>query len=462
VLHDPLNMDTITAIATPLGLAGIGVVRISGPDAKKIAGRLFKPKRPLRVLQTHRLYLGRLIDPESGEMVDEVLLSFMKAPNSYTREDVVEINSHSGYLLLSRILRMVLREGARLAEPGEFTFRAFMNGRIDLSQAEAIVDLIHSPSEKGLRLASAQMEGRLRMEVERLRQKAMDLLARIEVSLDYPDEETDALLGIDEIMEEGLIQPIRALLAAHGQRKVWMEGIETVIVGRVNVGKSSLLNRLLNEERAIVTPIPGTTRDMVESTLYIEGIPLRLVDTAGLRRGKGTLEKIGMERAGKKTEDADLVLVVIDQSRPLHKDDLSVITRVEKKKAILVINKVDLPAKMKEGDLKMSRIALPLVRISALRGDGIDELRKAIKSLILSGEEASNDLGLAPNVRQRQALEEAGRCFTRAFQNLKDGMPLEIMAVDMNEGLAALGEITGETATEEILDRIFSQFCLGK
>jgi tRNA modification GTPase len=461
VLRDPPNIDTIAAIATPLGLAGIGVVRISGPDAKSIAGRLFRPKRLLKVLQTHRLYLGRLTDPESGEMVDEVLLSFMKAPNSYTREDVVEINSHSGYLLLSRILRMVLKEGARMAEPGEFTFRAFMNGRIDLSQAEAIVDLIHSPSEKGLRLASAQMEGRLRMEVEHLRQKAMDLLARIEVTLDYPDEETDALLGADE-MEEGLIQPIRALVAAHGQRKVWMEGIETVIVGRVNVGKSSLLNRLLNQERAIVTPIPGTTRDMVESTLYIEGVPLRLVDTAGLRRGKGTIEKIGMERAGKKMDEADLVLVVIDQSRPLHKDDLTLITRVEKKRAILVINKVDLPARMKEEDLKMTGTALPLVRISALRGDGIDELRKAIKSLILSGEEASQDLGLAPNVRQRQALEEAGRCFTRAFQNLKDGMPLEIMAVDMNEGLAALGEITGETATEEILDRIFSQFCLGK
>jgi tRNA modification GTPase len=461
VLRDPPNIDTIAAIATPLGLAGIGVVRISGPDAKSIAGRLFRPKRFVKVLQTHRLYLGRLIDPESGEMVDEVLLSFMKAPNSYTREDVVEINSHSGYLLLSRILRMVLKEGARLAEPGEFTFRAFMNGRIDLSQAEAIVDLIHSPSEKGLRLASAQMQGGLRLEVEHLRQKAVDLLARIEVTLDYPDEETDAILGADE-MEEGLIQPIRALVAAHGQRKVWMEGIETVIVGRVNVGKSSLLNRLLNEERAIVTPIPGTTRDMVESTLYIEGVPLRLVDTAGLRRGKGTIEKIGMERARKKMEEADLVLVVIDQSRPLHKDDLTLITRVGKKNAILVINKVDLPAGMKEEDLKLSGTAPPLVRISALRGDGIDELRKAIRSLILSGEEASQDLGLAPNVRQRQALEEAGRCFTRAFQNLKDGMPLEIMAVDMNEGLAALDEITGQSATQEILDRIFSQFCLGK
>jgi tRNA modification GTPase len=461
VLRDPLNMDTIAAIATPLGLAGIGMVRISGAGAKSIAGRLFRPKRPVKVLQTHRLYLGHLIDPESGEMVDEVLLSFMKAPHSYTREDVVEINSHSGYLLLSRILQMVLREGARLAEPGEFTFRAFMNGRIDLSQAEAILDLIRSPSEKGLRLASKQMEGRLRLEVEHLRQKAMDVLARIEVSLDYPEEEPDAVPRTDE-MEEGLIKPIRALVAAHGQRKVWMEGVDTVLVGRVNVGKSSLLNRLLNEERAIVTSIPGTTRDIVESTLYIEGLPLRLVDTAGLRHGKGTLEKIGMERARKKMEEADLVLVLIDQSRPLHKDDLNLISQVEKKRAIVVINKLDLPGRMKEEDLRMSGTTLPVVRISALRGDGIDELRKAIKGLILSGEETSNDLHIAPNVRQKQALEEACRHFTRAVQNLKDGMPLEIIAVDMNEGLAALGEITGETASEELLDRVFSQFCLGK
>ena len=235
-----------------------------------------------------------------------------------------------------------------------------------------------------------------------------------------------------------------------------------MIVGRVNVGKSSLLNRLLNEERAIVTPIPGTTRDVVESTLYVDGLPLRLVDTAGLRRGKGTLETIGMERTRKKMEEADLVLVLIDRSRPLHKDDLALISRVENRRAVVVINKVDLPPRMKEEDLKMSGTAVPVVKISALKGDGIDELRKAIKSLILSGEEAINDLHLAPNLRQKQALEKACRCFSRAVQNLKDEMPLEIIAVDMNEGLAALGEITGETATEEILDRIFSQFCVGK
>ncbi len=461
MLRDPLNMDTIAAIATPLGLAGIGVVRISGPDAKRIAGRLFRPKRPVKALQSHRLYLGRLIDPESAETVDEILLSFMKAPHSYTREDVVEINSHSGYLLLSRILRLVIKEGARLADPGEFTFRAFINGRIDLTQAEAIIDLIQSPSEKGLALASGQMQGRLRSEVDHLRQKAVDFLARIEVTLDYPDEEPDALPGAEEV-EEGLIIPTRGLITAHGQRKVWMEGAETVIVGRVNVGKSSLLNRLVNEERAIVTPIAGTTRDVVESLLYIEGVPLRLVDTAGLRRGKGTLEKMGIERARKKMEEADLVLVLIDQSRPLHEDDLNLISRIEKKRAILVVNKIDLPGKLNEEDLKISGTSLPLVKVSALKGDGIDELRKAIKALIVSGEETSNDVRVAPNVRQSRALEEACRFFTNAVQNLKDRMPLDVIAVDLSEGLAALGEITGETATEEILDRIFSQFCLGK
>ena len=458
---DPSTEDTIAAISTPLGLAGIGIVRISGPDAKSISRRVFRPKRAVHTFQSHRLYLGHFIDPDTGGTLDEVLLSVMGAPCSYTREDVVEINSHSGYLLLSQILQIVLKQGARLAEPGEFTFRAFMNGRIDLSQAEAIMDVIRSPSERGLRLAADQMEGRFRKSVEHLRQKTVEYLARLEVGIDYPEEAPDALPGADQ-MEEELIKPIRDLIGGHAQRKIWMEGVKTVIVGRVNAGKSSLLNRLLNEERALVTPIPGTTRDVIESTLYIEGLPLRLMDTAGFRRGKGTLEKMGMDLTRQKIEAADLILVVMDRSRPLREDELHMVDQIVEKRSVVILNKMDLPSKLREEDLKAAVGGNPLVRISALTGEGIEELRRVIRALVLEGDKAEAEPTIAPNMRQKLALEEACRFLSRAAQNARDGMPLEIVAVDLNEGLSSLGEITGETATEEILDRIFSQFCLGK
>lgn len=458
---DPSNKDTIAAISTPLGLAGIGIVRISGPGAKRLLGNLFRPKRAVESFQSHRLYLGYVVDPDTGGTVDEVLASVMAAPHSYTREDVVEINSHSGYLLLSRILQIVLKQGARLAEPGEFTFRAFMNGRIDLSQAEAVMDLIRSPSERGLRLAADQMKGLFRSSVDHLRQKAVECLARLEVGIDYPDEEPDALPAPDQ-MEKDLVEPLRALIRGHGRRKIWMEGIKTAIVGRVNAGKSSLLNRLLNEERALVTPIPGTTRDIIESTLYVEGLPLRLMDTAGFRRGRGALEKMGMERTRQKMEEADLILVVIDGSRPLHEDELNLLAQMLKRRSVVILNKMDLPPRIREEDLKAAVGERPLVRISALTGEGIEELRKVVKSLVLEGEEAGADPSIAPNLRQKLALEEACRHFERAARNLRDTLPLEIVALDVNEGLSALGEITGETTTEDVLDRIFSQFCLGK
>jgi tRNA modification GTPase len=287
---DPSSADTIAAISTPLGVAGIGIVRISGPAAKSIAQRIFRPKKPVTRLQSHHLYFGYLHDPNTGSTVDEVLLSFMAAPRSYTREDVVEINTHSGYLLLSRILEIVLNEGARPAEPGEFTFRAFMHGRIDLSQAEAMMDLIHAQSEKGLRLAANHVKGSFRIEVEQLRQRVLDCLSRIEVLIDYPDEDPAVLPSTDEI-EVNLITPLRELIAAHNQGKIWIQGIKTAIVGRVNAGKSSLLNRLLDEERALVSSIPGTTRDIIESTLYYPGSSPPSHGHGRLQAGKGNSRK---------------------------------------------------------------------------------------------------------------------------------------------------------------------------
>lgn len=461
MLFDPSNTDTIAAISTPLGAAGIGIVRISGPAARSISEKIFTPKKPVTSLKSHRLYFGRLIDPETGEALDEVLLSFMAAPSSYTREDVVEINAHSGYLLLARILETVLKEGARLAEPGEFTFRAFLRGRIDLSQAEAMMDLIHARSETGLRLAVNHLKGSFSVEVETLRNKALDILARIEAMIDYPEEGLEALPAADEI-ERDLLHPLQGLIAAHDSGKIWIQGVNTVIVGRVNAGKSSLLNRLLKEERALVSAIPGTTRDVIESTVYVQGLPLRLMDTAGFRQGKGLLENKGMAQTRKKMEEAEMILLVLDQSRPLDKVDMDLLERTRKRKTLAILNKIDLPSRIGRRNLEQAVAGIPLVRISALRGDGVDELRRAILNLVLSGNEGLQDLSLAPNVRQKQALEKACHAFSEASKNLQAGMPLEIIAEDMREALAALGEISGETSAEDVLDRIFSRFCLGK
>jgi tRNA modification GTPase len=338
-----------------------------------------------------------------------------------------------------------------------------MNGRLDLTQAEAIIDLINAQSERGLRLASNQIRGGLRLEIEDLRQKVLDLQARIEVAIDFPEEDVGSLNREETArrVQEDLLAPASRILSGYGERKLWMEGLKTAIVGRVNAGKSSLLNRLLNEERAMVTPIPGTTRDVVESTIHLEGLPLRLMDTAGFRKVKGELEKMGVLRAEQTMEEADLVLLVIDRSRPLQTEDFDLLGRVREKKALVVLNKIDLPAKVSEEVLESKAGGLPRVRISALKGDGIEALRKAIRDVIASGIDTT-DLGVAPGLRHKEALERASNHFEKSVANLKDGLPLELVAADLQWGLEALGEIVGETAGDELLDRIFSRFCIGK
>jgi tRNA modification GTPase len=463
MLHDHLNNDTIAAIATPAGQAGIGIIRISGPHAETIARSIFKPKKPLDTFKSHHLYLGHLVDPHSGQMIDQVLLSFMEAPHTYTREDVVEINSHSGYLLLDQILRIALREGARLAKPGEFTFRAFINGRIDLTQAEATVDLINSKSERGLQIASQQVKGALREEIGRLRQRALDILAQVEVAIDFPDEE--GLFPAEQctaILEKDIIITIERIIARHEERKVWLEGINTVILGRVNAGKSSLLNRLLNEERALVTPVPGTTRDVVEAMVHMEGVPLRLMDTAGFRKVRGKVEQLGIDLTKRKMREADFSLVIIDQSRPLNQDDLEILAATKHKRSLVVLNKIDLPRKAEPEPLNAATRGVPVVEISALTGEGIDVLRKAIRDLVLAGCSDAMETSIVPNLRHATALSAAGESFKKAFQNIRQELPLEIIATDLQAGLDSLGEITGETSNEEVLDRIFSQFCIGK
>ncbi|MBL7205046.1 MAG: tRNA uridine-5-carboxymethylaminomethyl(34) synthesis GTPase MnmE [Desulfobacteraceae bacterium] len=457
------DQDTIAAIATPIGQAGIGIIRVSGPLSLEIAGKIFRPKNPTPLLRSHHLYLGHLLEPSSGNAIDEVLLSFMRAPHTYTQEDVLEINSHSGYALLSKILEILLGQGARLATPGEFTLRAFLNGRIDLTQAEAVIDIINSQSERGLYLASQQVQGSFKEEIEGLRQKAIHILARAEVAIDFPEEETDLVFREEGTkgINEDLIKPIEALIEAHESR-IWVDGINTVIAGRVNAGKSSLLNRLLNEQRAIVAPMPGTTRDIIESTINIEGIPLRLMDTAGFRRVNDEVERLGINLTKQKLKESDFVLIVIDQSRPLGQDDLDTILQSKGKKTLIVINKIDLPSKLGQGADSEALSLFPSVKISALTGQGLDQLKKAMKDCILEGRLDTMSSHAVPNLRHRHALNNALQFFKDAEQRTREEAPMEIIALELRSGLDALGGITGETTSEDVLDSIFSQFCLGK
>jgi len=462
--YEPMNNDTIAAVSTPFGKAGIGIIRVSGPRAEEIAKKIFRPGNPFLALESHRLYLGQITDPSSGQMIDEVLLSFMKAPHSYTKEDVVEINSHSGHTLLSKILQIIVEQGARMARPGEFTFRAFANGRIDLTQAEAVMDLINSRSERGLLLASRQIRGELRDRVKELRTGLIEILARIEAAIDFPEDEP-GMLSREEtagFIEKDIIEPVNRFISAYARRKMWMEGIDTVIAGRVNAGKSSLLNRLINEERAIVTSVPGTTRDVIESTIHMKGIPFRLMDTAGIREGKGKIERLGIKRSEQKLEEADLALILIDRSRPMNKDDHRIISRAGREKSLIVVNKIDLPSRLDEAELNRIVDGMKVIRISTLTGEGIDDLLNTIPDKVMENDPDSISLSPAPNIRHKNALTKALANFKGAVENIRNGSPLDIIAMDVREGSDALGEITGETTDEEIYDRIFSEFCLGK
>jgi tRNA modification GTPase len=456
--------DTIAALSTPPGQAGIGIVRISGPLAKDIAGRIFRAKHPPMVWTSHLLTLGRLVDPDTGVTVDEVLLSYMKAPHSYTREDVVEINTHSGHALVERILRMVLNAGARAARAGEFTFRAFMNGRIDLTQAEAVMDLIQAKSEQGVELASGQLCGRMRARIESVRRVALDILAHTEVGIDYPEEMNGVISGEEafSLLAQDVIAPLSDIRDAYAQRRFWADGVNTAIVGRVNTGKSSLLNRLAEEERAIVTEVPGTTRDVIEALIYVDGLPIRLLDTAGYRTPQGEVERIGVERTDQTLKGANLALVVVDRSQSFDEEDRRVLQRCADIPTLVVLNKIDLPNRLDEAKARSAIADLATVSVSALTGEGMDGLRRLIRTAVLEDSSGTLEMDFLPNARQNRAMGEALDWFQQASNHFREEAPLDIVAVDLNNGLDALAEITGARATEETLDRIFQTFCLGK
>lgn len=460
-LDTNIRTDTIAAISTPLGEAGIGIVRLSGPDAEAIARKIFRPYRlPGDLWHSHHLLLGRIIDPVQGEIVDEVLLSLMRAPHSYTREDVIEINCHSGYAVLSRILHLVLEHGARLAAPGEFTQRAFLSGRIDLTQAEAVLEVIQARTAASLRIATQHLAGGLGQEIRALRDRLTDLVASVEATIDFPEEVPD--LAPAQVLADlqPLIEQIQALKDSYAQGRLFQEGLAVVIAGRPNVGKSSLLNRLLQEERAIVTEIPGTTRDVIEETISLQGLPVRLCDTAGLRAARDRVEELGIQRAQDRLAQADLILYLVDVSQPLSPEDVAQLTALANRSVLLVLNKCDLPTILAETALQ-SRWPYPVFKISALTGQGLEHLKAAIFQAALG-----NGLNLSGQIvtqaRHRQNLAACLRFLEQGRDILRTGQPLELLALDLQEAARELGEILGEEIGEEVLERIFARFCLGK
>jgi tRNA modification GTPase len=463
--------DTIAAIATPQGEGGIGTIRISGPRAAEILAELFVPASgkvpPVEEIESHRLVFGFVRDPESGERVDEVLAVLMRAPHSYTREDVVEIDCHGGVVPVQRVLGLCLREGARLAQPGEFTLRAFLNGRLDLAQAEAVLDVVRARTGEGLRLAVEQLAGGVSSRVKGARAKLLHALAHLEATIDFPEDDVPPADVSPELMDA--LDDLRALIASASTGIVLRQGVRTAIIGRPNVGKSSLLNALLRTERAIVTPIPGTTRDTLEEIANVRGVPLVLTDTAGLRADDATndpIERIGMDRTRRALGESDLALLVLDGSKKLSTEDMELIRELKELAPpmwLAVVNKSDLEQALNQRTLKEVLGKVDIVATSAVKPDGTDLLEKKLADLVLSGKAtpAPGDATVT-SVRHRDALQRAEEHVKAALDSAADNAPAAFVAVDLHSALNTLGEITGETVGEDLLDEIFSNFCIGK
>ncbi|PIS31628.1 tRNA uridine-5-carboxymethylaminomethyl(34) synthesis GTPase MnmE [Candidatus Saganbacteria bacterium CG08_land_8_20_14_0_20_45_16] len=448
--------DTIAGIATPVGIGGVGIVRISGKNAYKILARVIKLATG-QAIKSHLMLHGFIVDPTTGSRLDKAMACFMQSPKSFTGEDVVEIYCHGGQAVLQEVLALVLRQGASLAGRGEFTKRAFLNSKIDLSQAEAVLDLVKAPTAKGAGLALAQLEGRLSSAINNLRSRLIKLQAEIEGQIDFSDD----LPALDYNCLQNDLQAIREeikkLLASAPSGRIYRQGLATAIIGKPNVGKSSLLNALLKEERAIVTDVPGTTRDTIEELVDINGFPLRIIDTAGLRHAKDKVEGFGIERTEKELAAADFVLAVLDRSKKLDELDLLVLSKSNDKPGVIVLNKSDLPKVMEAREFSW-----PMVEISALKGEGIDDLSSVIISELnkLFGQESSASVII--NARHQECLARADSSLAKAAETVAQKMSAEFVAVDLKEAIVALGEVTGEIVSDEIINTIFEQFCVGK
>lgn len=457
------EFDTIAAISTPPGEGAISIVRMSGEEAVSIAQKVFSGK-DLTQAKSHTINYGHIVDPKTHEEIDEVMVSLMLAPKTFTREDVVEINCHGGIVATNRILQLLLVNGARLAEPGEFTKRAFLHGRIDLTQAESVMDLIRAKTDRSMKIALNQLDGNLSHLIDSLRKDILDVLAQVEVNIDYPEyddvEEMTTKLLKEKAIE--IKQRIEQLLKTASQGKIMREGLATALVGRPNVGKSSLLNHLLHEDKAIVTDVAGTTRDVIEEYVNVSGVPLKLIDTAGIRETDDKVEKIGVERSKKAIEQSDLVLLVLNAAESLTKEDLELIRLTNDKKRIIILNKTDLEEKLDRKELAEISENAPVYATSILKHEGVEALEEAISKLFFNGIENSQSTVMVTNARHIALLEKAQNSLDSVLEGISSGMPVDLVQIDMTEAWNLLGEITGESYEDELLDQLFSQFCLGK
>lgn len=453
------EFDTITAIATPLGEGAIGIVRISGTEAVAIANRIFQGKN-LETVDTHTLNYGHILDPEKDEILDEVMVGVMRAPKTFTREDVIEINTHGGIAVTNEILQLILRQGARMAEPGEFTKRAFLNGRVDLTQAEAIMDIIRAKTDKAMNIAVKQLDGSLKDLIDNTRQEILNTLAQVEVNIDYPEyddveEMTTALLREKTQEFQNLLEK---LLRTARRGKILREGLSTAIIGRPNVGKSSLLNNLLREDKAIVTDIAGTTRDVIEEYVNIKGVPLKLIDTAGIRETDDIVEKIGVERSRQALAEADLILLVLNASEKLTDQDRALLALSDMTRRIVLLNKTDL-----REEIEAEELPEDIIRISVLENQNIDQIEERINQLFFDNAGiVEQDATYLSNSRHISLIEQAVQSLQAVNEGLEFGMPVDLLQVDLTRTWQILGEITGDAAPDELITQLFSQFCLGK
>ena len=471
-----MDADTITAVATPIGSGGIGIIKISGQKALTIAKSIFRKSPHITAdplasnsswpsaLQSHRLYHGYIVDSEKGRVLDEVLLSVMLAPHTYTKEDVVEINTHSGHVVLASTLDLVLRHGARLAEPGEFTKRAYLNGRIDLTQAEAVIDIINSRTDKALQVAASQIKGDLKRRVESIRGVLLDILTETEAAIDFPEDIEDVINteAAAAVITDQVMAALKDLLQQHEEARVFRDGLKLAVVGKPNVGKSSLMNRLLQSDRAIVTSIPGTTRDLIEETLNIRGIPVVVADTAGLHETDNPVEIIGIQKTKEYINGADLILFMVAAGEPWSREEFEIYETIHHKNLILVVNKIDLVAEGFEPEIPDSWKHVPRIQISALYSRGLNELKDLIARAAVGDYRLEPGNTIIPNRRHKMALQRSLELASSAVDEIRKQTPFELIAIDLQEAIDALGEIIGLTAREDVLDQIFSRFCIGK
>lgn len=456
-----MNTETIASIATFPGNAGINIIRISGYNALGIAEKIFKNKNNQEIrLKPRYLHYGHIVDKE-GKIIDEVLISYMKGPNTYTREDIIEINCHGGIISAKKILETVLNQECRLAERGEFTKRAFLNGRIDLAQAEAVIDIINSKTESSHEISVNHLEGRLSREINDIINNIMQLLANIEVNIDFPEyDEDEVTISKVKELSENIVDKVDRLIKTADTGKIFKEGIKTVILGKPNVGKSSLMNFLLNENRAIVTEVPGTTRDTIEEYVNIKGVPLRIIDTAGIRETEDKVEKIGVEKALQKVDEADLVIMLFDSSIELEDEDLKILDYIKNKKVIYIKNKLDLETKL---DLsKHESINQDAISISVLKNQGLDEIIDKMSKMFFEGSINVSDELIINNVRHKNLLVKAKQSLEEVLNSINQNMTIDFIEIDLKQAMEYLGLIVGKAVSDDLMDKIFNEFCIGK